>query len=155
MAHLSLLETRRDARRRLEWKLTLTKMLYDRGYSERNVIELFRFLDWLMFLPKDLQQEYRDEVERFEVERKMPYVTTIERMGIEKGIEKGMKLGSAGILLHSLHHRFGDLDESVITQIQLLPLDKLEQLSTAMFGFQSVNDLHLWLRANCNQPTEA
>jgi hypothetical protein len=29
-------------------------MLYDRGYSERDIIDLFRFLDWLIFLPADL-----------------------------------------------------------------------------------------------------
>ncbi|MGH9767033.1 MAG: hypothetical protein ACREAB_06305, partial [Blastocatellia bacterium] len=44
MAHLRTLETKRDARQRLEWKLTLTKMLYERGYDERTVIDLFRFL---------------------------------------------------------------------------------------------------------------
>ncbi|MEK7833895.1 MAG: hypothetical protein AAB401_22595, partial [Acidobacteriota bacterium] len=78
------------------------KMLYDQGYSERDVIGLFRFLDWLMFLPKDLQIEYRDEIERFEEERRMPYVTTIEQIGIEKGIERGIErgkiLGGADVL---------------------------------------------------------
>ena len=52
MAHLRMLETRDDPQRRLEWKLILTKMLYERGYDERTVIDLFRFLDWLMFCPK-------------------------------------------------------------------------------------------------------
>jgi len=83
MAHLRTLETRRDVRQRLEWKLILTKMLYERGYDERTVIDLFRFLDWLMFLPENLQLEYRAELERYEEDKKMPYVTTIERMGIE------------------------------------------------------------------------
>ncbi|MGH9845789.1 MAG: cytosolic protein, partial [Blastocatellia bacterium] len=51
MAHLRAMETRRDPRRRLNWKVTLTRMLYRRGYSKRDVVDLMRFLDWVMALP--------------------------------------------------------------------------------------------------------
>jgi hypothetical protein len=54
IAHLRTIETHDNARQRLAWKLTLTKMLYERGYDERTIIDLFRFLDWLMFLPQEL-----------------------------------------------------------------------------------------------------
>jgi len=77
MAHLRTIETRRSPRRRLEWKLTLIRMLYERGYNERTIIDLFRFLDWLMFLPEELQRGYRNEVERYEEEKKMPYVERV------------------------------------------------------------------------------
>jgi hypothetical protein len=78
MAYLRMIETRRDPRKRLHWKLALTKMLYARGYDKKTIVALFRLMDWVMFLPKELQREFRDEMERFEEERKMPYVTTIE-----------------------------------------------------------------------------
>lgn len=141
LAHLRLLETRRDARQRLEWKLTLTKMLYDRGYNERDVIELFRFLDWLMFLPKELQVEYRDEIERFEEEKRMPYVTTVEQLGIEKG----KVLGGADVLLHLLKLRFGELSEILQAQIQQLSLAKLYLLTEEQVRFATVADLKAWL----------
>ncbi len=56
MAHLRLLETRRNPLQRLHWKLMLTKMLYDRGYNRQMVIGLMLFLDWLIYLPEDLQR---------------------------------------------------------------------------------------------------
>ncbi len=146
MAYLQMFETRRDPRRRLEWKLILTKMLYDRGYSERDVIDLFRFLDWLIFLPADLQREYRDEIERFEEERKMPYVTTIEQMGIEKGLQQG----SAEIVLNLLQLRLGELNEETQLAIRDLPFEKARELSHVMLGFNSTDNLIVWLRENAS-----
>lgn len=151
IAHLRLLETARNARQRLEWKLTLTKMLYDRGYTEREVIDLFRFLDWLFFLPDNLQRQYRDEIERFEEERRMPYVTTIERMGIEQGRQEGRQEGlqQAGedFVRYFLQRQFGEMSEDLQIAIHQLSLERLTQLSRQMFDFRSLEDLHVWLRA--------
>jgi hypothetical protein len=66
MAHLRLHETRRDAQGRLHWKLVPTKMRYDCGYNRQTAIGLIRFLDWLMYLPEDLERRYNDEMDRFE-----------------------------------------------------------------------------------------
>jgi hypothetical protein len=35
-------------------------MLYDRGYSEQDILELNHFLDWLMYLPEDLEKQFQD-----------------------------------------------------------------------------------------------
>lgn len=56
MAHLRVINTRRNIGARLEWKLQLTKLLYERGYDRLTVARLFKFLDWLMWLPKELQR---------------------------------------------------------------------------------------------------
>jgi hypothetical protein len=150
MAYLRMFETRRDPRKRLEWKLILTRMLYDRGYSERDVVDLFRFLDWLMFLPDDLQHEYRDELERFEEERKMPYVTTIERMGIEKGREQGVQQGSAEIVVGLLQMRLGVLDEKTLLAVRALTFERIRELSVALLNFSSTDDLADWLREHAS-----
>lgn len=141
MAHLRLIETARDVRQRLEWKLILTKMLYDRGYSEREVIDLFRFLDWLFFLPEDFQSQYRDEIERFEEERKMPYVTTIERMGIEKGRVEA----NESLAIYFLQRQFGALSDETKNLIHSLSIERITQLSHEMFDFKSSDDLAAWL----------
>ena len=143
-AYLRMIETRRDLRRRLHWKLTLTKMLYDQGYDKKTIIALFRFLDWVMSLPKELQREYRDEMERFEEERKMPYVTTIERMGIEQGLQQGLKQGGAGLTIKQLESKLVQLDERVIEAVRSLPLEKIEQLGVALLSFATMKDLNDW-----------
>ena len=47
--------------------------------------ELFHKIDWMMELPKPLEIEFREELTRFEKEKIMPYVTSIERLGREEG----------------------------------------------------------------------
>jgi hypothetical protein len=84
MAHLKTKETRRDAGARKEWKFRLTRRLYEQGYGRQDILNLFQFLDWLMELPDGLKQAFWVELEQYEQERKMRYVTTIERMAIAK-----------------------------------------------------------------------
>jgi len=47
---------------------------------------LFCFIDWIMMLPDELGKKLIKEVCDYEEEIKMPYVTSAERFGIEKGL---------------------------------------------------------------------
>ena len=60
-------------------KLHLAKLLYEKGYDKLTVLKLFRFLDWLMWLPEDLQRNYDDNIDRYEKEKRMTYVTNVGR----------------------------------------------------------------------------
>jgi hypothetical protein len=93
MAHLKAIETKKDRNQRRYWKLHLCKSLYSRGYSRNDVLLLFGFIDWLMTLPEEAEELFLSEMQAFEEERKMPYITSAERIGIKKGIEQGILLG--------------------------------------------------------------
>ncbi|MEY3866580.1 MAG: hypothetical protein RLZZ338_471, partial [Cyanobacteriota bacterium] len=69
----------------LQWKLRIIKGLYQQGYSREDIRELFRLIDWLMALPQPLDKSFQTEIQRFEEEKIMPYVTSIERLGIQTG----------------------------------------------------------------------
>jgi hypothetical protein len=86
MAHLKAQETRGKGEERKRWKWYLTRRLYERGYARADVLNLFRFIDWVMRLPEELEEGFRQEVEQYEEERRMRYVTSIERIGMKKGI---------------------------------------------------------------------
>ena len=92
-AHLKTLETQQDEASRARWKVTLAKELYKRGFSKADIVKLYRFIDWLMVLPKELEEACYREIVQFEEEQKMPYITTAERIGIEKGREEGREEG--------------------------------------------------------------
>jgi hypothetical protein len=62
LAHLKTLETRRAPVDWQAWKVRLVKGLYERGFSADDVRQLFRFIDWLMDLPKPLDQLFWDEI---------------------------------------------------------------------------------------------
>ncbi|MFN8488474.1 MAG: DUF4351 domain-containing protein [Caldilineaceae bacterium] len=153
MAHLKVLETRRDAQLRLFWKWTLTRLLYERGYARKTIIDLYRFLDWLILLPIEWQRKFRDDLAHYEEERNMPYITTIERMGIEKGRAEGRVEGRAeGQYEHALQsalrfsrYRFGPLTEELEQQIRTLSLEQLDALSEALFDLTDQAQLQQWL----------
>jgi hypothetical protein len=84
MAHLKAKETRNKLNDRKDWKFHLITMLHHRGYSERDIMELYNFLDWLFNLPKDLEQQLQNELTAFEEANKMKYITSIERLSQQK-----------------------------------------------------------------------
>ena len=69
----------------------LTRLLYQRGYSREQVVELFHFIGWMIRLPKPLEYQLIEAVKVVEEEYKMPYINTVEQYGIEKGIEQAEK----------------------------------------------------------------
>ena len=58
-------------------------------------VEFFRFIDWVLALPKQIEYDFREELARFEEEHNMVYITSIERIGIEKGRAEGKAEGIA------------------------------------------------------------
>lgn len=123
MAHLKALEVK-DAFIRKRWKLRLIRLLYDRGYAYKDVLELFRFIDWLLILPKDLDKQFMEELRIIEEEKRMPYVTSVERIGIEKGIQQGIQEGiQKGIRLGSLKEAQEMLIEALKTRFGTVPQD--------------------------------
>jgi hypothetical protein len=140
MAYLQTHKTRQNPKERLQSKLGLVKMLYGRGYSKQDILELFRFIDWVLVLPEELEAEFGEAVVKYEETLKMPYVTSVERLGIKKGLQKGIEKGlQKGIekglekgllqgelkslreaLLEVLHVRFGDLPPSLVVSINAM-----------------------------------
>jgi hypothetical protein len=93
MAHLKALETRHDEEKQFEAKYYLIRRLYERGHAKEQIQELFRFIDWLMQLPPELEEKLTIEISRLKEEKKLKYISSIERKGIEQGIEKGIEQG--------------------------------------------------------------
>jgi hypothetical protein len=93
MAHLQAMATTPVSERRKDAKFRLVRRLYERGYDRRRILELFRFIDWIMTLSSELEEEFQAAITEYEEEHKMQYVTAIERKGIEQGIEQGLEQG--------------------------------------------------------------
>ena len=93
------------------------------GYTRQDILDLFRFIDWIMVLPEELEARFQTELAHLEEETSMPYITSIERMGIERGRQEG----EATLLRRLLTRRFGPLPtwaEERLTQASLLELER-------------------------------
>ena len=128
--------------------MRLVRQLYESGYNQDDVLNLFRFLDWLLKLPKGLEAEFWQELSIYEEERKMPYVTSVEKIGIEKGIKEGKTEGERSLVLHLLNHKFGELPDRTVTQIDTLSTQRIKRLGEALLDFGSIVDLTSWLETH-------
>ena len=84
LTHLTAKQTRKNKAERYEGKLSITRQLYRRGFSRQDVLNLYRFIDWVIGLPEALEQEFLEEVRQFEEENRMPYITNAERFGLQR-----------------------------------------------------------------------
>jgi len=125
MAHLKSQETRSNKQQRQAWKMSLTKRLYEQGYQRQDVLNLFHFIDWVMKLPQGLEQAFIQEITEYEKEQNMRYITSVERIGIERGRqEEAQKL-----LLRLLERRFKlSAPTEVQDRLQKLSIEQLEGL---------------------------
>ena len=106
VAHLATKATRGDMAARYAVKLKLVRLLYERGWDRQRVIDLFTVIDWMMRLPDELTGQLWQEIATIEEGSKMRYVTSVERLGIEKGRVLGKAEGKAEMLLRQLRRRF-------------------------------------------------
>lgn len=107
MAHL-IAQRDREGVKRLDAKLQLIRLMYRRGYGKDRILTLFRVIDWLLHLPSELAPVFQRALLTIEDERKMAYITSIERLGLERGMQQGMQQGEAAILNRQLQRKFGE-----------------------------------------------
>jgi vacuolar-type H+-ATPase subunit F/Vma7 len=120
MAHLKAKATRRDKFSRLQWKLRLVRGLYERGYERQDILELFRFIDWVMRLPEDLEDRFDEEISRYQEEQQMPYITSIERRAMARGELQGRLETAREAVIEVLETRFEVVPQSMVEVINEL-----------------------------------
>lgn len=125
-AHLKNLETKKNYNEKLFWKIALVKMLYQKGLSKEDILNLYRFLDWIMVLPEDIKLKFHEEIIKYEEEKNMSFITTAESIGIKKGMEKGIERGikkgalkrSGEAVIDVLQIRFGFTHDETVKDIE-------------------------------------
>jgi predicted transposase/invertase (TIGR01784 family) len=149
MAHLKALATRTNRNERKQWKLNLSKRLYEQGYERQDVIHLFKFIDWMMTLSQELQQQFEYELNQYEEAKRMPYIGSFERRAIQKGIEQGIEQSKAEmkqVLLESLEVnlelKFGSVGLDLLPEIsQIEDLDRLRAIQRRIKTVNTIDEL--------------
>ncbi|WDN87061.1 hypothetical protein BuS5_00029 [Desulfosarcina sp. BuS5] len=153
LSQLKAMETRNDPEARTRLKFDLVKRLYQKGYKKKDVVQLFSFIDWIMSLPEELSQRFWDKLISFEEEYKMPYVTSVEKIGIEKGMQQGMQQGiqqgiPVGMLIEAremiievLTERFGRTSAKLSKQLENIDSrEKLKALHRQALRVKNINE---------------
>ena len=139
MAHLKTLETSGNPLSRKQWKLSLIKLLYQRGYSRTDVLQLLRFIDWLLALPTALEADLWQDIRTYQEEMNMPYVTSLERLaenrGREEGREEGLAEGIKRGIRTALKLKFGEAGLRLFSEIE--DIADTETLTSIEAGLES------------------
>ena len=102
-------------------KRYLIRKLYDRGYGRDEIRGLFDFIDWILQLSEEEEKVIWEEIKELEEVKGMPYITSVERIGMEQGLQRGLQQGlQQGLLeegremvLEALDERFGEIPNEV------------------------------------------
>jgi hypothetical protein len=129
LAHLAALETINQPQQRLQRKWTLVRGLYERGYTREQILQLFRLIDWFLSLPDELTRSFDEQMARYEEKQKMPYITSVERLAIERGELKGKLKANRARILEILQVRFGEVSDDVSEKLdRIQEIEQLESL---------------------------
>ena len=154
LAHLRAQETRGNPGRRLLVKFGLLRRLYTEGYNREQIVGLFRFVDWLMALPPELEHQFREELEQLEQEQKMPYLTSIERIGreegrqegrqegLQEGLNEGLRAGLLDGIELALRIKFGAASQDALPEIrQLTDLAAIRAVLAEIESSRTIDDV--------------
>lgn len=150
-------------------RVDLYRKLIKYGYSVRKTKLLLRLIDWIVKVPADLELKLYDKLVEISKENEMAYVSSMERialeratekvmaqslkLGMEKGIEQGMEkgikqgiekgrgLGQSDIILIQLQHKFGDLSDSIVNKIKTASQNQLESWALNFIDAKTLDDV--------------
>ena len=149
LAHLHTKATKHQHQTRYDLRWRLTRLLYERGYDRDRIISLYRYIEWLMALPNELEQLFDEQLEQYEEEQQMTYMLRAERRGIEKGIQQGIQQSEQKVLkiaredvIEVLMIRFGELPKLLVKTIKRL--DKLPLLKTLLKKAVTIESVDLF-----------
>ncbi len=133
-AYLKTLETEGNDQERYKWKKHFILELYQRGMKRETIVTIYKFIDWMTTLPKEMNKNLFGEIKAIEEAKKMPYITTAERIGREEALAQGIavileiKFGEAG---QRLSERIHEIENWEMLQKIMLELKHAQSLSDA------------------------
>jgi hypothetical protein len=120
LAVLRYIEEKGDLNRLYEAKKELFKLLFEKGYDKARIEALFRFIDWAIQLPKELEEQFEKDLPGIDVGGKsMPYyITSWERIAKEEEkIETAKKMIEKGLDMELIIEITG-LSEEKVSKLQ-------------------------------------
>ena len=163
-AFLKTLETEGQVQERYKWKKRFLLEIYQQGMTRKTLLAIYRFIDWIMKLPKAFDEKLYQEMQIIKEAKAMPYITTAERIGrregkkegrkegrkegLEKGLEKGEKNGikQSMPMIHqalalAIQAKFGESGQPLVKRAsQTRNLKTLQKLMAALTHAQSLSE---------------
>ena len=140
-AHLHTRTGGPDSDRRQRIKQRLVRQLHESGFSIKDIRQLFRLIDWFLRLSERQAGVFWRELEIYERKNNMPYITSVERIGIQKGLEQGRLEGLKQAVRTILQGRFPGLGVEALCRLdELTDQERLSALALKAATAPSIDD---------------
>ena len=132
LVHLKSLETKGDTANRYAWKFRLVKGMYTRGRSAEQVRNLFKFIDWMIDLPPELEKQFTEQLSTMTGGAWMTGESRTTRMAreidaMQKSEKTVLVAGGGGFIGGHLTKRLLE-DGLRVRCVDIRPIDKWEQV---------------------------
>ena len=108
LAQLDTLATRKKPEERAKRKFTLLKHLAKRGVDPQKIREMMIFVQRLMRVPRAIDLPYHNELDSYQKENAMPYLSNFEYYAKKEGLEQGLEQGIKQSLTLLAESKFGE-----------------------------------------------
>ena len=95
----------------------------------------------MMRLPEELEQQLWQEIEIFEENEKMRYVTSVERFEIAKGRQEGRQEEASKLFLLLLESKFGAVNQQLQEKVRTADPELIETWTKQIFQAKTPEDL--------------
>ncbi|RRR68326.1 MAG: DUF4351 domain-containing protein [Candidatus Viridilinea halotolerans] len=168
LLHRDAQATRGQPEERMRRKLARFRSFLRKGHKASDLRLLYRFLDQLLRLNREMNEQVRATMRQIEQEEvgMDTFVTSIEELAAEEGEARGLAKGEAlglvkgeargearGIVkgqcllaLRQITRRFGPPPTEVQQRVETLSSDELLALGEALFEVASMEELVAWLK---------
>jgi len=152
-AHLLAQRTHGNADIRYTEKWRLIRLLYERGWRKRRIIDLFTIVHWLMPLPVELERRLMCNIRRLERRHNVEWINPYDKLRFEEGEKKGIKIGlakglqegrqegAAQLLERQLNRRFGTLSPTIQKRLAKASPEQLARWSEAVLEAQTLKQV--------------
>lgn len=153
LAYLKNRATSSNMLARFEIKCKLVRLLHARDWDATLIRQFFLVIDWMMALPPELELKLSRFMTELEEERKMDYISSVERVrteqavmlakqeGLQEGWQGGVQGGEAGMLCRLLTRRFGDLPQATVDQVKSASREQIEAWFDRGIGASTLDEV--------------
>jgi len=152
-AHLLARQThgKKEACYAAKWRLV--RLLYDRGWHKRRIIDLFTVIHWLMPLPVEWERRLRRNIRRLERRHSVEWLSEYDQLRLERREKRGIRIGraegrqegrqegAAEVLGRLLCRRFGALSPTVQKRLAKASPEQLARWGEAVLDAKTLKQV--------------
>ncbi|MCI0694664.1 hypothetical protein L0337_21995 [candidate division KSB1 bacterium] len=135
-AYLKALEIVGNVQEKYSWKKHFLLELYQAGMDRETLWVIYKFIDWMIRLPKELNKAFVTEMKTIEEAKQMSLITSAEEVGLEKGINSLQR-----VVAKTIKRKFGALGQQLAERAHKINrLEVLEDLSEKLWDVQNLTE---------------